>query len=49
MRDDERITLVRNRQPLRHGAAIAFRRPEMAPLLGETSYRQRQVVPVAAE
>jgi type IV secretion system protein VirD4 len=49
MRDDERITLVRNRPPLRHGAAIAFRRPEMALLLGETSYRQRQSVPVAAE
>jgi type IV secretion system protein VirD4 len=47
MRDDERITLVRNRPPMRHGAAIAFRRPEMAHLLGETSYRQRQV-PVAA-
>ncbi|MEA2737239.1 MAG: type secretion system protein VirD4 [Acetobacteraceae bacterium] len=49
MRDDERITLVRNRPPMRHGAAIAFRRREMAHLLGETSYRQRQVVPVAAE
>jgi type IV secretion system protein VirD4 len=49
LRDDERITLVRNRQPMRHGAAIAFRRPEMATLLGETSYRQRQSVPVAAE
>lgn len=44
MRDDERITLVRNRPPMRHGAAIAFRRAEMAPLLGETSYRQRHVV-----
>jgi hypothetical protein len=49
MRDDERITLVRNRPPMRHGAAIAFRRQEMTHLLGETSYRQRQVVPVAAE
>jgi type IV secretion system protein VirD4 len=48
MRDDERVTLVRNRPPMRHGAAIAFRRSEMAHLLGETSYRQRQV-PVAAE
>lgn len=47
MRDDERITLVRNRPPLRHGAAIAFRRSEMALLLGETSYRQS--VPIAAE
>jgi type IV secretion system protein VirD4 len=48
MRDDERITLVRNRPPMRHGAAIGFRRPEIAPLLGETSYRQRQF-PAAAE
>jgi type IV secretion system protein VirD4 len=45
MRDDERLTLVRNEQPMRHGAAIAFRRPEMARLLGETSYRRN----VAAE
>jgi type IV secretion system protein VirD4 len=49
MRDDERITLVRNRPPMRHGAAIAFRRSEMAHLLGETSYRQRQEMPIAAE
>ena len=42
MRDDERITLVRNRPPMRHGAAIAFRRAELAHLLGETSYRRRQ-------
>jgi len=49
MRDDERITLVRNRPPMRHGAAIAFRRPEMAHLLGETSYRQRQTPLLAAE
>jgi type IV secretion system protein VirD4 len=48
MRDDERITLVRNTPPMRHGAAIAFRRVEMAHLLGETSYRRRQV-PTAAE
>jgi type IV secretion system protein VirD4 len=48
MRDDERITLVRNQPPMRHGAAIAFRRSEMAPLLGETSYRRRHV-PDAAE
>jgi type IV secretion system protein VirD4 len=48
MRDDERLTLVRNQPPMRHGAAIAFRRPEMAPLLGETSYRRRHV-PDAAE
>jgi type IV secretion system protein VirD4 len=48
MRDDERITLVRNKPPMRHGAAIAFRRPEMAKLLGETSYRRRDV-PEAAE
>ena len=31
MRDGERITLVRNRPPMRHGAAIGFRRPEIAP------------------
>jgi type IV secretion system protein VirD4 len=49
MRDDERITLVRNRSPMRHGAAIAFRRSDMAHLLGETSYRQRQTLPIAAE
>ena len=49
LRDDERITLVRNRPPMRHGAAIAFRRPEMAHLLGETSYRQRQTPLLAAE
>ncbi|MFL5289414.1 MAG: type IV secretory system conjugative DNA transfer family protein [Rhodopila sp.] len=48
MRDDERITLVRNRPPMRHGAAIGFRRPEIAHLLGATSYRQRQI-PAAAE
>lgn len=47
MRDDERITLVRNRPPLRHGAAIAFRRPELAILLGQTTYRQQP--PLAAE
>ena len=49
MRDDERITLVRNRAPIRHGAAIAFRRPELAHLLGETSYRRRQGPALAAE
>ncbi len=48
MRDDERITLIRNRPPMRHGAAIAFRRKEMAIVLGATSYRQRQI-PAAAE
>jgi type IV secretion system protein VirD4 len=48
LRDDERITLVRNQPPMRHGAAIAFRRREMAALLGETSYRRRHV-PDAAE
>jgi type IV secretion system protein VirD4 len=48
MRDDERITLVRNKPPMRHGAAIAFRRREMAHLLGETSYRRRNI-PDAAE
>lgn len=49
MRDDERITLVRNRPPIRHGAAIAFRRREMAHLLGETSYRRPNSVQRAAE
>lgn len=44
LRDDERITLVRNRRPARHGAAIAFRRPEFACLLGTTSYRQPNVL-----
>jgi type IV secretion system protein VirD4 len=48
LRDDERITLVRNERPMRHGASIAFRRPEMASLLGATSYRRRHV-PDAAE
>ncbi len=48
MRDDERITLVRNQRPMRHGAAIGFRRPEIAVVLGQTSYR-RQVLPEAAE
>ncbi len=38
MRADERITLVRNERPIRHGAAIGFRRPEIACLLDETSY-----------
>lgn len=38
-RDDERLTLVRNRRPIRHGAAIAFRRPELAPLLGRSDYQ----------
>ena len=49
MRDDERITLVRNRPPIRHGAAIAFRRADMAHLLGETSYRRRNPPQQAAE
>lgn len=49
LRSDERITLVRNCAPLRHGAAIAFRRPELAHLLGETSYRRRQGPALAAE
>lgn len=39
MRDDERITIVRNRKPIRHGAAIGFRRPEIAALLGTSWYR----------
>lgn len=39
MRDDERITIVRNRKPLRHGAAIGFRRPEIAALLGSSRYQ----------
>ena len=48
MRDDERITLSRNKRPMRHGAAIGFRRPEIAVVLGQTSYRQ-QALPEAAE
>ena len=47
MRADERITLVRNSRPLRHGAAIAFRRPEMAALLGATTYRAQPVTQAA--
>ncbi len=47
MRDDERITLVRNQRPMRHGAAIGFRRPEISVVLGQTTYRQ--ALPVAAE
>ena len=39
MRDDERITIVRNRRPIRHGAAIAFRRPELRCRLGQSRYR----------
>ena len=39
MRSDERITLVRNESPMRHGAAIAFRRQELAHLLGKSTYR----------
>lgn len=48
LRDDERLTVVRNRQPMRHGAAIAFRRPEFARLLGETSYRRPSPAPLEA-
>ena len=46
-RDDGRITLVRNRLPIRHGAAIGFRRADIACLLGQTTYQQSQ--PKAAE
>ena len=49
MRDDERITLVRNRPPIRHGAAIAFRRADMAHLLGKTTYQQVALPSQAAE
>ena len=38
VRTDERITIVPGRKPMRHGAAIGFRRPEIAPLLSETSF-----------
>lgn len=38
MRADERITLVRNERPIRHGAAIGFRRPEIDDHLGSTTY-----------
>ncbi len=45
LRDDERITLPRNRRPIRHGAAIGFRRPEIDCLLGTTSYRNPPPLP----
>lgn len=38
MRGDERITLARGERPIRHGAAIGFRRPAIAARLQETSY-----------
>ncbi|MBB5696049.1 type IV secretory system conjugative DNA transfer family protein [Muricoccus pecuniae] len=38
MRGDERITLPRGERPIRHGAAIGFRRPAIAARLRETSY-----------
>lgn len=38
MRSDERITLVRSERPIRHGAAIGFRRPEVSSLLDATDY-----------
>ena len=47
MRDDERLTFVRNAKPMRHGAAIAFRRPEMAALLGATTYRAQPATQAA--
>jgi type IV secretory pathway TraG/TraD family ATPase VirD4 len=40
MRDDERITIPRNRRAIRHGAAIGFRRQEIASLLGASRYRK---------
>jgi type IV secretion system protein VirD4 len=40
MRDDERITIPRNRRAIRHGAAIGFRREEIATLLGASRYRR---------
>ncbi|WP_424138829.1 type IV secretory system conjugative DNA transfer family protein [Roseomonas chloroacetimidivorans] len=41
MRGDERITLPRGERPIRHGAAIGFRRPAIAAQLRETSYTAR--------
>jgi type IV secretion system protein VirD4 len=38
MRPDERITLVRSERPIRHGAAIGFRRQEIVNQLGSTNY-----------
>ncbi|WP_426960338.1 type IV secretory system conjugative DNA transfer family protein [Muricoccus radiodurans] len=38
MRGDERITLPRGERPIRHGAAIGFRRAAIAAQLRETSY-----------
>jgi type IV secretion system protein VirD4 len=49
MRDDERITIVRSRRAIRHGAAIAFRRPELSRMLGESIYRQEYRVIVQKE
>ena len=42
MRDDEKLTLARNRRPIRHGAAIGFRRPEIRPLLGSPDIGKRR-------
>ena len=41
MRGDERITLPRGERPIRHGAAIGFRRPEIAAQLGASAYGPR--------
>lgn len=39
MRDDERITIPRSRRPIRHGAALGFRRPEIVKCLGTSTYQ----------
>jgi type IV secretion system protein VirD4 len=38
MRADETITIIRNGRPIRHGAAIYFRRPEMLLMTGERTF-----------
>jgi type IV secretion system protein VirD4 len=40
MRDDERITIPRNRRAIRHGAAIGFRREGISAMLGQSRYRK---------
>lgn len=49
MRADERLTLVRDCAPMRHGSAIAFRREDMRHLLEETTYRAPTTPQQAAE
>ena len=48
MRADERITLYGNARPIRHGAAIAFRRPAMQALLGDNPFTSGAGIPPRA-